>query len=441
MFMVNSIVETEKIILKTFMQSSQKMSNPLLALGTKARAAALQLAQTSTARKNAALAAIAENLRAEQARILAANEQDIATAKKYGMEKAMLDRLRLDEARLGGIIESLKTVAALPDPVDRLLETIMRPNGLRIEKRAVPIGVIGIIFESRPNVAMDAAALCIKSGNACILRGGSESWHSVSTLIEMIRAALDKSGLPADAVQNLPSADRELVGALLTLDDDVDLIIPRGGKSLITRVRAESHIPVLSQLEGICHTYIDASADAAKAVAVTLNAKMRRTSICGATECLVLHRDIAASIGKDVITALLKAGCEVRAPKELLHLNPALKPANTSDYGHEFLAPVIAVVLVDDVKEAVDFINAHNSQHTDAIVTEDKSAADYFLRHVTSAIAMHNASTQFADGGEFGKGTEIGIATGKLHARGPVGLEELTTYHYRVYGNGQVRGT
>jgi len=458
--------------------------NPLLPLGQSARDAAARLAQATTAQKNAALAAIAEGLKAAQAKILAANEKDISTAKKSGMSESMIDRLRLTEARLVGMIESLKVVEALPNPVDRLLETTTRPNGLRIEKRAVPIGVIGIIFESRPNVAVDAAALCLKSGNACLLRGGSDSWHSVSALIGIVQAALEKAGLPPEAVQNLPSSDRELVGALLTLDDYVDLIVPRGGKSLIARVRAESRIPVLSQLEGICHTYIDVKVDAKKAVAITLNAKMRRTSICGATECLLLHKDIAATIGKDVIAALLEAGCEVRAPKELisppleggvggggdqqrptsvmrdapppnlpvtrervtgggtrsaLAEHSLLKPASANDYGFEFLAPVIAVAVVADVKDAVAFVNAHNSQHTDAIITEDKKAADTFLRNVTSAIAMHNTSTQFADGFEFGKGAEIGIATGKLHARGPVGLEELTTYQYRVYGDGQVR--
>jgi glutamate-5-semialdehyde dehydrogenase len=416
------------------------MSNPLSSLGEKARAAAMRLAQATAPQKNDALQAIAERLHANEAVILAANEKDIANARAAGIGDAMIDRLRLDHTRLQGIIESIKTVRVLSDPVERLLETITRPNGLRIEKRAVPIGVIGIIFESRPNVAVDAAVLCIKSGNACILRGGSDSWQSATALIGIIQDALAQSGLPREAVQSLPSAERELVGALLTLDQYVDVIIPRGGKSLIARVRAESRIPVLSQLEGICHTYIDAKADAAKAAAITVNAKMRRTSICGATECLVLHKDIARTIGKDVIAALLKAGCEVRVPKELLDLDPALKPVSDSDYGFEFLASIIAVTIADDVKGAVDFINRHNSLHTDAIITEDKDAADYFLRHVSSAIAMHNASTQFADGFEFGKGAEIGIATGKLHARGPVGLEELTSYQYRIFGTGQVRG-
>jgi len=424
------------------------MNNPLEQLGQQARAAAAQLAQTTATQKNAAITAIIDGLKAAKPTILAANKQDVTAARANGMTDVLIDRLMLDDKRLDAIIQSLNVIQSLPEPVGQLLETTTRPNGLRIEKRAVPIGVIGIIFEARPNVAVDAAALCLKSGNACILRGGSDSWNSVRVLIGIVQDALVKAGLPHDAVQTLPSGERTLVGALLTLDKYVDVIIPRGGKSLIARVRDESRIPVFSHLDGICHTYIDAKANAAKAVAITVNAKMRRTSICGATECLLLHKNIAASLGKDIIAALLQAGCEVRGPgKEsgvdfgsLLPNQPLLKLASASDYGLEFLAPIIAVAIVPDVQGAVGFINQYGSQHTDAIVTEDAEAADYFLRHVDSAIVLHNASTQFADGGEFGKGAEIGIATGKLHARGPVGLEELTTYQYRVHGSGQVRG-
>ena len=415
------------------------MTNPLDAIGQRARGAGRVLAQASTAQKNAALDAVIAALKNRSADILAANEKDIAAALAKGMADAQLDRLRLTPARLQAMMEGIAVIRDLPDPVDRLLQNVTRPNGLKIEKRSVPIGVIGIIFEARPNVTTDAANLCLKSGNACILRGGSESWNSVTALIEAMQKALKETGLPVDAVQALPSADRDHVGALLTLDTYVDLIIPRGGKSLTKLVREESRIPVLSHLDGICHTYIDAKADPAKAVAITLNAKMRRTSICGATECLLLHKNIAATIGKDILTALLDAGCEVRAPENLPMQDERLKLATASDYGFEFLAPIIAIAVVDDVKAAVDFINRHGSQHTDAIVTEDQAAADYFVQHVDSAIAIHNASTQFADGGEFGKGAEIGIATGKLHARGPVGLEELTSYHYRVLGNGQTR--
>ena len=409
------------------------MTNLLDALGQRARDAAAVLAQASTAQKNAALLAIAAELQKHGGDILAANAQDVAAA------TSQIDRLMLDKKRLTGMIDAVKTLHALPDPVGRLLDTVTRPNGLRIEKHAVPIGVIGIIFEARPNVAVDAATLCLKSGNACILRGGSECWQSVEQLIAAIRSGLTQAGLPADAVQTVPSADRAHVGAMLKLEEYIDLIIPRGGKDLIARVRDESRIPVLSHLDGICHTYIDAKADKAKAVAVTLNAKMRRTSICGATECLLLHKSIVPTTGREVLVALLDAGCEIRVPDDLLNFDERLKRAMPKDYGYEFLAPVLAVSVVGDVKEAVEFINLYGSGHTDAIVTEDKNAAAYFLTHVRSAIAIHNASTQFADGGEFGKGAEIGIATGKLHARGPVGLEELTTYQYRVMGDGQIR--
>lgn len=415
------------------------MTNPLEVMGRHARVAADSLAHATTAQKNAALLAILSQLKTHKAAILAANEKDVFTAKANGMAEAQLDRLRLNDARIEGMADAVQTIHDLPDPVDRLLETVTRPNGLKIEKRSVPVGVIGIIFESRPNVAIDAATLCLKSGNACILRGGSESWHSVQAIIEAVKAGLKEAGLPDEAVQTPPSADREQVGAMLTLDKHIDLIIPRGGKSLIARVQTESRIPVLSHLDGICHTYIDASADAAKAVSITLNAKMRRTSVCGATECLLLHKDIATTVGKKILTELLDAGCEVRVPEILLGLDDRLVKASAKDYGQEFLAPILAVGIVQNVQAAVGFVNTYGSGHTDAIVAEDQKAADYFLQHVNSAIAIQNASTQFADGGEFGKGAEIGIATGKLHARGPVGLQELTTYQYRVLGNGQIR--
>ena len=415
------------------------MTNPLVSLGKKAREASSILAHAPTLKKNAALAAIEEGLKSSEFRILEANAKDVARAHQNDMSETLIDRLRLDSLRLKTIIQGLKTIQSLPDPVDRLLETTQQPNGLIIEKRSIPLGVIGIIFESRPNVAVDAAALCLKSGNACILRGGSDSWNTFQVIIEILRDSLDQVDLPRDSIQSLPSASRELVGSLLTLEDYVDVIIPRGGKSLIARVRAESRIPVFSHLDGICHTYIDLDADAEKAIAITLNAKMRRTSVCGATECLLLHKDITTTIGKDIIKALLASGCEVRVLPELMALDPALKPSQPSDYGFEFLAPILAVSTVSNVKEAVQFINTYGSQHTDAIVTENDYNADYFLNHVSSAIALHNASTQFADGGEFGKGAEIGISTGKLHARGPVGLEELTTYQYQIHGTGQIR--
>lgn len=415
------------------------MIHPLENIGMQARDAAHILAHATTEQKNAALMAIEAQIKKRAPDILAANERDVVAAREKETAEAQLDRLHLTETRLQSMMEAVRTIHDLPDPVDRLLETVVRPNGLKIEKRSVPIGVIGIIFESRPNVAIDAAILCLKSGNACILRSGSESWQSVSALIDAIRAGLEESGLPADAVQAPPSADREHVGAMLTLNQYIDLIVPRGGKSLIARVQAESKIPVLSHLDGICHTYVDASADPAKAIAITLNAKMRRTSVCGATECLLLHKKISSTLGQNILTALLDAGCEVRAPESLLSLDNRLKRVTAKDYGHEFLAPILAVAEVQNVQAAVGFINSYGSQHTDAIIAEDKNAADYFLQNVNSAIVIHNASTQFADGGEFGKGAEIGIATGKLHARGPVGLNELTTYQYRVLGSGQIR--
>jgi len=415
------------------------MTNLLDSLGQQAKAAAHILAQATTKKKNDVLAAMASGLAKASLDILAANANDQETALAAGMTDAMIDRLVLTPARLESIIESLQVIIDLPDPVNDLLESVTRPNGLVIEKRAVPIGVIGIIFESRPNVAVDAAALCLKSGNACILRSGSDSWNSVQVIISVIQTALAEVGLPQQCVQSLPSPERALVGALLTLDNYVDVIIPRGGKSLIKRVRDESRIPVFSHLDGICHVYIDAKADASKAVAITLNAKMRRTSVCGAAECLLLHTDIITDIGKNILGALIDAGCEVRVPAALLPLHKALRPVTDNDYGHEFLAPVIAVAIVQNVEDAVVFINKNGSQHTDSIVTEDKDAADYFLHHINSAIVLHNASTQFADGGEFGKGAEIGIATGKLHARGPVGLKELTSHQYRVLGTGQIR--
>ncbi|MBI1273662.1 MAG: glutamate-5-semialdehyde dehydrogenase [Alphaproteobacteria bacterium] len=414
-------------------------ANPLVPLGRQAKEAAQLLAAADTTAKNAALAAIAEGLRAQANFILQANARDCEAAEKSGAAAASLDRLRLTAERIEAIAAGVEAIAALPDPVGRLLGETVRPNGLRIEKRAVPLGVVGVIFESRPNVAVDAAALCLKAGNACILRGGSESWHSVLALTGIVQRALSGAGLPEAAVQTLPGKDRALVGALLQLDGFVDVIVPRGGKSLIERVRTESRIPVFSHLDGICHTYIDSGADPDRAVALTVNAKMRRPGICGATECLLLHRAIVDTTGTDVMRALIETGCEVRAPAELCARVPGARLAAECDYGHEFLAPVIAVAVVNDVHEAVRFINTNGSQHTDAIVTEDTMVADYFLAHVNSAIAMHNASTQFADGGEFGKGAEIGIATGKLHARGPVGLEELTTHQYRVFGNGQTR--
>ncbi len=413
--------------------------NSLQAMGETAKQAAAVLAHCTVEQKNQVLRAIADQLRQQTDAILAANQQDMTAGTDAHLSSAILDRLKLDTGRINAMITGIETVIALPDPVGLTLASDTRPNDLRIDKVTVPLGVIGVIFESRPNVAIDAAILCLKAGNACILRGGSDAWQTTSILIVLMQDALLQVGLPIGCIQSVPSADRELVGALLTLDEYVDVIVPRGGKSLVERVRNESRIPVFSHLDGICHTYIHKAADPAKAIAITVNAKMRRTGVCGATECLVLHEAIVETIGRDVINALINKGCSVKLPTELLSLHPNAVEAQPHDYGHEFLSATLSVKIVKDTKDAVVFINKYGSHHTDAIITEDTDAADYFLSHVESAIAVHNASTQFADGGEFGMGGEIGIATGKLHARGPVGLAQLVTYQYRLHGNGQIR--
>jgi glutamate-5-semialdehyde dehydrogenase len=415
------------------------MKNPLYDLGQQAQQASFLMAQTDHQAKNDFLLCLAKMLRIEQHSILDANQIDMDRAYENNLSDALCDRLKLDASRIEAIAKGLEEIASLPDPVGQILHRTTRPNGLVIEKTSVPLGVIGIIFESRPNVAIDAAALCIKAGNACILRGGSDSYESVKAFTQIMQSALRTQNLPHRAVQIIPSTDRILVGAMLQLDEFIDVIIPRGGKNLIARIREESRIPVFSHLDGICHTYIDVDADETKARVVTLNAKMRRTGICGATECLILHKDIAETIGRAIIGDLISKGCVVKVPSAWLHLHPQAIESQERDYGCEFLSATLAVQIVDHVQEAVAFINTHGSHHTDAILTENRDTAHYFQSRVNSAIAVHNASTQFADGGEFGMGAEIGIATGKLHARGPVGLEQLVTYQYRVHGNGQTR--
>lgn len=414
-------------------------SNPLTALGVAAQQAARVLAQSSTDQKNNALVAIKKIIAAHKADILAANQKDVESAKANNMNAAHLDRLTLNDARFDGLLQAIDVVQALPNPVGQVLENAERPNGLHIQKISVPLGVLGIIFESRPNVALDAAILSLKSGNACVLRGGSDSVHTTQLLVQLMRQAITESGLPENCVQTLPSQDRALVGAMLQLMDYIDVIIPRGGKNLVARVQAESRVPVFSHLDGICHTYIDTDADRQMAIDVVLNAKLRRTGVCGATECVLLHKDVAQTLGKDILQALLDKNCEVRVPQTLLALDNRLKLVDRADYAHEFLSATIAVAVVDDVQAAIAFINQHGSGHTDAIITNNATTAQSFLKGVKSAIAVHNASTQFADGAEFGKGAEIGIATGKLHARGPVGLNELVTYQYHVLGCGQTR--
>jgi len=409
------------------------------ALGQRARAAADLLANAPTAAKNQALLAAAAAIRADAAKILAANRRDLETATGRDMTAAMIDRLTLNGPRVEAMAVGLEEVAALPDPVGTIEQVVTRPNGLRIEKVRVPLGVIGIIYESRPNVTADAAALCLKAGNAAILRGGSESAQSSAAILAALSSGLAAAGLPTDAIQRVPTQDRAAVGILLTLDKYIDVIIPRGGKSLIQRVAAESRIPVLKHLDGICHVYVDRAADLVKARAIILNAKLRRTGVCGSAETLLVDRPVAESHLVPMLADLIDAGCEIRGDAGTQALDARVRPATVEDWSTEYLAPILSVRIVDGVDQAIAHIATYGSQHTESIVTEDEAAAERFLARVDSAIVMHNASTQFADGGEFGMGAEIGISTGRLHARGPVGVAELTSYKYRVRGTGQIR--
>ena len=406
-------------------------------MGARARAAAKQLATVPTAAKAAALRAAAEQLRLRADPILDANRRDMADGRAAGLSAAMLDRLRLDEVRLGAIAEAVEAVAALPDPVGMEIDRAARPNGMILSRVRVPLGVVGIIYESRPNVTADAAALGLMAGNAVILRGGSEAVHSNRAIHAALAAGLARTGLPADAVQLVPVQDRAAVGAMLRAQGLIDIIIPRGGKSLVARVQDEARVPVLAHLDGINHLYIDGAADPAKAVALAVNAKMRRTGVCGATETILIDRAYPAPLA--IVEALVKAGCEVRGDKDVAALSPHVTAASANDWDCEYLDAIVSVAMVGGLKGALVHIDAHSSKHTDAIVTEDAATAERFLAEVDSAIVMHNASTQFADGGEFGLGAEIGIATGRLHARGPVALEGLTTYKWLVRGSGQTR--
>jgi glutamate-5-semialdehyde dehydrogenase len=417
--------------------TAASLAEQMTALGQRAQAAAAALAVTTPQQRTAALLAMAEAVTAATPLILAANAEDMAAARD--LSPALRDRLLLDEKRISAIVGGLKDIAALPDPLGEVMEEWERPNGLQFKKVRVPLGVIGIIYESRPNVTADAGALCLKSGNAAILRGGSESARSSAALLTALRQGLTTAGLPADILQSLPTTDRAAVGLLLGLTAYVDVIIPRGGKGLIERVAAESRIPVIKHLDGNCHTYLHAAADPAKAVPVTLNAKLRRTGVCGATESLLIDRQILGSTGADVVRALLEAGCEVRGDSAVQTLDSRVRPADEADWGTEYLDRIISAATVDGVTDAVAHINRYGSHHTDAILTEDATAAGIFTAGVDSAIVLVNASTQFADGGEFGFGAEIGISTGKLHARGPVGAQHLTSYKYIVTGHGTVR--
>ena len=408
-------------------------------LGRNARAAVQELAQASADRKNAALREAAAVLRARTDDILAANERDVTAAENRGTAPALVDRLKLDAARIDAIAAGLEQIAALPDPVGEVIAEWDRPNGLKIARVRVPLGVIGIIYEARPNVTADAGGLCLKSGNAAILRGGSESFHSSRAIMDCLQAGLEAADLPAGAIQLVPTTDRAAVGEMLTMTDYIDIIVPRGGKSLIERVQNESRIPVIAHLEGLCHTYIDGAADPDMARDIVVNAKMRRPGICGATETLLVDRAVAATVLPPIIEALSEKGCELRGDEATQALDARVKPATEEDWRTEYLDAILSIRQVDGLGGAIEHINAYSSHHTDSIVTDDAAAAETFLNTVDSAIVVHNASTQFADGGEFGMGAEIGISTGRLHARGPVGVEQLTTFKYVVRGTGQVR--
>ena len=408
-------------------------------IGRRARQAAAALTLAAAEHKVAALRGAAAAVRTRSEEIMAANARDLAEAEDRGLAPASRDRLALDPKRVEGIAAGLEMIASLPDPVGRLLAEWTRPNGLAIGRIAVPLGVIGIIYESRPNVTADAGGLALKSGNAAILRGGSESFHSSRALVAALGEGLRTSGLPEAAIQLVPTRDRAAVGLMLGMSEYIDVIVPRGGRSLIERVQRESRIPVIAHLEGICHTYVDKAADPDKARAIVLNAKMRRVSICGATETLLIDREVAADQLPAILGDLRAAGCELRGDPETRAIYPAVLPATEEDWRTEYLDAILSVRIVDGLAGAIAHINQYGSHHTDAIVTEDGNAAERFLREVDSAIVLVNASTQFADGGEFGMGAEIGISTQRLPPRGPVGAEQLTTYKYLVRGTGQVR--
>ena len=410
------------------------------ALGARARKAARHLANAPTEQKNAALSEAAKAMRANMATILEANAKDVTKGREDGMSESFLDRLTLDEARIESIASGLDAIVALPDPVGTIITGWDRPNGLHIERVRTPLGVIGVIYESRPNVTADAGALCLKAGNASILRGGSDSYFSSRAIHACLAEGLESAGLPADCIQIVPTTDRAAVGEMLKgLNGNLDVLVPRGGKGLVGRVQTEARVPVFSHLEGICHIYIDKKADPEKAEAITVNAKMRRTGICGAAETLLIDRSVADTIGKTVLHSLSQAGCTIRGTDEIKALLPTSDEVSEDDWSTEYLDAIISAKLVDGVDDAIDHIARYSSNHTESIITEDAATADKFLKEVDSAIVMHNASTQFADGGEFGMGAEIGIATGRMHARGPVGLEQLTSFKYRVHGSGQTR--
>ena len=410
----------------------------MISMGKRAKAAAAELAFASAERKHAALISAADAVRQSIPHIIAENQKDLAFGREKGLSDAMMDRLMLDENRLRNVVDGLRAIAEQKDPVGEVIEEWDRPTGLQIKRVRTPLGVIGVIYESRPNVTADAGALCLKAGNAVILRGGSESLHSATALHACLLKGLSDAKLPEDAIQLVPTRDRAAVQEMLTMTDYIDVIVPRGGKGLVGLVQREARVPVFAHLEGIVHIYVDKAADVDKAMRVVINAKTRRTGICGAAECLLIHRDIADGLGRDVIAALMDKGIEVRADPTLQNIAGTV-PAQDSDWGCEYLDSIIAAKVVDDVDGAIAHIRNYSSSHTDCIITEDLAARDRFFERLDSAILMHNASTQFADGAEFGMGAEIGIATGKMHARGPVGATQLTSFKYLVSGDGTIR--
>lgn len=418
---------------------NQSIDTVMEELGARAKEAAQILSQAPTDAKNKALREASKSLRGNCTEILAANATDMEAAISKGISPSFLDRLKLDESRVEAMAKGLEDIADLQDPVGHVMDQWDRPNGLDISRVRVPLGVIGIIYESRPNVTADAGALCLKSGNASILRGGSESFRSSRAIWKCLQDGLQSADLPTDAIQIIPTTDRTAVGKLLTMSDTVDVIVPRGGRNLIERVQNESRIPVFSHLEGLVHIYLDKNADVTKAADIVFNSKMRRTGVCGSLETLLIDQSIVDTHGMAVLGKLLDSGCEVRGDQNVCALDKRIISANESDWTTEYLDSILSVKIVDDITDAMKHIRTYSSSHTDCIITEDTVAAARFLNEVDSAIVLHNASTQFADGGEFGMGAEIGISTGKMHARGPVGVEQLTSFKYQVRGTGQTR--
>ena len=421
-------------------EAGQSLHDIMAELGRNARIGAKALALATPEQKQTALTVAAGAINAHRKAILAANAKDMAAAEAKGIGKAFLDRLLLTDARIDGIVAAVQTIAELPDPVGTTISEWDRPNGLHIERVRTPLGVVGVIFESRPNVAADAGALCIKSGNAVILRGGSDSFHSSRALVECLLDGLHAARLPTECVQLVPTTDRAAVGEMLRgLDGNIDVIVPRGGKTLVARVQDEARVPVFAHLEGLVHVYIDRAADLDTAVSVTLNSKMRRTGICGAAETLLVHKDVVGTHLKPILDALSQAGCQIRGDAAVMANTPLALEATEDDWKTEYEDAIISVKIVEGIDEAIAHIEHYSSHHTEAIITQDADAAKKFFREIDSAILLHNASTQVADGGEFGFGGEIGIATGKMHARGPVGVEQLTSFKYRIRGTGQTR--